>query len=420
MSYYQNFLFVGARGEYQNMPFEVLGNGQVDYTIKKAGTLDEQDSVGHTFPAIEYYCLANNGQTWYFAVSDDEVYYCRQLQKDEIDNLKVEMGAETFLVDSFLNNQYKISLVEYGLGKLNKAEGRALKDSREFAEFEYLDFKMGQKSYSIDIFPDNYQEWFETIWIPNNKLSEIFKDSLRLQNPEVKNIFETAKLWRNIGISAFVVAGLVLCVPIGLATQTKQIYDQKKELISLKDSEVIFENIQVYQPNKQHSLQTKIELPTNQGISLNFSLLDQSNQIISSGDQEYLNTTSDNTQTISTDFFPDKKDTFSLLVRVNDYGAVGSSTSSASNSISSASSSNFAPRVVDTVSSATTETATTAIPTKINLSVKVFEGSVGWFGWIFSSIFLILIGVGCLVYNNFLKGKAWLLNPKSTLDSKPK
>jgi hypothetical protein len=279
---------------------------------------------------------------------------------------------------------------------------------------------MGQKSYSVDIFPDNYQEWFETIWIPNNKLSEIFKESLRLQNPDVKNIFETAKLWKNIGISAFVVAGLVLCVPIGLATQTKQIYDQKKELISLKDSEVIFENIQIYQPNKQHSLQTKIELPRDQGISLNFSLLDQNGQIISSGDQEYLNTTSENTQTISTDFFPDKKDIFSLLVRVNDYGAVGSSTSSVSNSTSSTSSSSVPAKVVNTSSNTTTEPTMTTIPTKINLSVKVFEGSVGWFGWIFSSIFLILIGVGCLVYNNILKGKAWLVNPKSTLDSKPK
>ncbi len=61
------------------MPFEVLGNGRVNYTIKKVGDLNNGDDVGKTFGTTEYYCLANNGQTWYFAIAQDEVYYCRQI-----------------------------------------------------------------------------------------------------------------------------------------------------------------------------------------------------------------------------------------------------------------------------------------------------------------------------------------------------
>jgi hypothetical protein len=416
MQLYQKVLFVGAKGEYENMPFEVLGNGQVDYTIKQVGNPNNYDDVGGTFPAVEYYCLANNGQTWYFAVSDNEVYYCRQLEKDEIDKLKIEMQAEEFSVQSFLGGKYNTSLVEYGLGKLNKAEGRALKDSREFAEFEYLDFKVGQKSYSIDIFPDNYEEWFETIWVPNNKLTEIFKDSLRLGNHEVGKIFETAKLWKNIGIGCFVVAGLILTVAIILATQTKQIYSQKKEISTAKDSEIIFEDIEIREINKIYTLENEVSLPSNQGISLNLTLLNQKDEVVSSSIQEFTNASGENKQKFNTDFFPDKKEKFKLLVKVNDYGVVGSNTSSSSSSSSSITSSNSDQNNLDTTSEDETEIPDNS--PKISITIRLFKDSVMWLGWIFAIIIVILTGIGALVYKIILERKAWLENPRATGERK--
>jgi len=400
MKLYQKVLFIGARGEYQNMPFEILGNGQVGYTIKQVGDPNNYDDVGQTFPAVEYYCLANNGQTWYFAVNDEEVYYCRQLQTEEIVELKTKMEAEDFSIQSFLEGKYKTSLVESGSGILNKAEGRAMKDSREFAKFEYLDFKVDGKSYSVDIFPDGYEEWFETIWIPNNKLTKIFKDSLRLQNREVAKIFETANLWKNIGIICFVAAGLICGTAVILATQVKEIYNQQKEISTAKNSEIVFENIQTQEINKIYSLETESSLTSNRGISLNLTLLNEQNETVSSSIQEFTNTSDEIKQKYSTDFYPDKKEKFKLLVKVNDYGAIGTTENSSSST--------------ETTQNDSEEVEKTDNSPKITISTKLFKDSVIWLNWIFSAIVAILAGIGALVYKVVIERKAWLENPGKT------
>jgi len=92
MEFHRKVLFVGARGTWQGMPFEILGHGWVKYTVNKVGFWQDQSDVGSTFSTREYYCLANNGQTWYFAVSSEEVYYCRQLSSEEVELLKQKMN----------------------------------------------------------------------------------------------------------------------------------------------------------------------------------------------------------------------------------------------------------------------------------------------------------------------------------------
>ena len=395
MELYQKVLFIGARGEYLDMPFEILGSGQVGYTVKAVGDHNNSDDVGSTFPAVEYYCLANNGQTWYFAVSDNEVYYCRQLDSSQILQLKDEMSAADFTVQGFLNGDYNASLVEYGEGKLNKAEGRAKRDFREFSQFSYLDFKVGQKSYSLDIFPDNYEEWFETIWIPKNQLTTIFKDSLGLDSQQAKEILKLAQTWKKIGIACFIAAGLIILTALILAFQTKKVYEQKSEISTEQNSEIIFENIKIDQVNKMYNLEVETALPANQGISLNFSIVDDKNNVVSISDQEYVNSSAQNNQKVAADFFPDKTQVYKLLIKVNDYGQVGSLNT-------------------DTT---TTETSSTEnnLP-DIPITIRVFKDAISITSWAISAILVSLIGVGSLVYKAYLEGKTWsdFLKKKST------
>ena len=394
MQLYQKVLFIGARGEYLDMPFEILGSGQVGYTVQTVGDHDNSDDIGSTFPAVEYYCLANNGQTWYFAVSDHEVYYCRQLDATQIQQLKDEMSAPDFTVESFLNGSYNASLVEYGSGKLNKAEGRAKRDFREFSEFSYLDFKVGQKSYSLDIFPDEYQEWFETIWVPKSQLTKIFKDSLGLDSPQAKETLKLAQIWKKIGIACFVAAGLIVLTALILAFQTKKVYEQKNQISSEQNSEIVFENIKIDQANKMYNLEVETALPTNQGISLNFSILDDKDNVVSISDQEYVNSSDQNNQKVSSDFYPDKTEVYKLLIKVNDYGQVGSLST-------------------DTT---TTETTTESDLPDIPITIRVFKDAISITSWSISAILVSLIGVGCLVYKYNLEGKTWsdFLKKKST------
>lgn len=386
MQLYQKVLFIGARGEYLDMPFEILGSGQVGYTVKQVGNADNYDDIGSTFPAVEYYCLANNGQTWYFAVSDNEVYYCRQLDSAQILQLKAEMSAADFTVQSFLNGDYNASLVEYGEGKLNKAEGRAKRDFREFSQFSYLDFNVGQKSYSLDIFPDNYEEWFETIWISKNQLTTIFKESLGLDSPQAKETLKLAQTWKKIGIFFFISATLIILTAVILAFQTKKVYERKNEISTEQNSEIVFENIKIDQVNKMYNLEVETALPANQGISLNFSIVDDKNNVVSISDQEYVNSSAQNSQKVSSDFFPDKTEVYKVLIKVNDYGQVGSLSTDNT-----------------TAEVAQVENDLPDIP----ITIRVYKDAVSITGWAISAILVALMGVGCFVYKVILEGKTW-------------
>jgi len=54
MELHRKVLFVGARGKWQGMPFEILGNGWVKYTVNKVGLWQDQSDVGSTFSTREY------------------------------------------------------------------------------------------------------------------------------------------------------------------------------------------------------------------------------------------------------------------------------------------------------------------------------------------------------------------------------
>ncbi len=323
MELHRKVLFVGARGKWQGIPFEVLGNGWVKYKVTKVGFWQDKGDVGSTFSTREYYCLANNGQTWYFAVSYEEVYYCRQLSTEEVESLKkrIMFDPNKSLTDN-LENNFWVYLEEAGTGSLTKAEGRALPDLRRYNSFVYYDFRVFGKSYSVDIFNDNEAEWFEVVWISQDKLTEIFADSLRLLNPRSTYHLQLANLWRLVTW----VSGLALIVTIIFlwfkSSQNIQVYNQTKNLPLVLGSEIVFQNIVIDTVNQTYGLTLGAGLPESSGLSVSTTLVDSAKQVVSSGSIE-LADASGFGKSNSSSFYALKKDIYSLIVRLDDFGKVG-------------------------------------------------------------------------------------------------
>lgn len=316
MAIYKNTLFVGAKGIYKNLPFEVLGSGTVDYVLSSG-----------TYPAVEFYCLANNGETWYFAVNDEEVYYCRELEKLEIQNLlstlKLNSNRNYSSNLELLSNSNNVVIEEFGKGKLRKAEGRAKNDVSNFSEFEYYDLKIGGKSYSLDIFPDQKEEWFETVWVSGGELTKIFKQSLRLENKEADSIFGLAKIWQILMIGSIIIALFVLINLFITNQNIKEIYSSEREINAKPNTEMTFDKIEISKKNKSHTIKIEADLPNDYGVSLNIGFLDKNNQITSSSNQEFFRTNSSNEQVFSNVFYPTQELYYSPVVKINDYSKVG-------------------------------------------------------------------------------------------------
>lgn len=189
---YEKFLFIGSRGEYKGTRFEVLGHGEVDYTLKKTRYPEDAHEINKTYSTHEYYCLTNSGKIWYFAIEDEEVYYCRQLEEDEKSEL----------------SQKKILEEESGVAVLRDYKGRALGDFLNYNDFQYYDYSLGGRRYSLDIFPNGYKEWFETVFIKKEDLPEIFKDTIRLTNPKVQTTIDTINF-----LSKLFIASLIFILP---------------------------------------------------------------------------------------------------------------------------------------------------------------------------------------------------------------
>ena len=368
MELHRKVLFVGARGTWQGMPFEILGNGWVKYTVNKVGLWQDQSDVGSTFSTREYYCLANNGQTWYFAVSSDEVYYCRQLSTEEIESLKktIRFDPNKSLSDN-LENNFWVLLEEVGTGLLTKAEGRALPDLRRYNNFVYYDFKVLNKSYSVDIFNDSEAEWFEVVWIPQDKLTEIFADSLRLLNPKSASHLQLAKLWWLVSLASIVALAIVLVFILVQSSQNVKIYDQTLNLPLVIGSEVVFKDIVIDTNSQAYEFTLSSNLPADFGLSLSTTFLDSRKQISSSGNVELVNAP-DFGRTHSNSFYASKQEAYSLIVRLDDFGKVG------------------VPAEQDTSLSTTTET----IPIRLEVYKVRITADQGWYTTGFGIVLLIM------------------------------
>lgn len=447
---YQKVLFVGARGTWDKMPFEVLGSGLVNYRVSLVGDPEDSGIIGQNYPATEYYCLANNGQTWYFAISDEELYYCRELDFAEILKIKTQIGMENKNLSEFFGSPGWIKnweLDEGGNGKLQSATGRGMRDLRNFANFEYYDFDSGGKSYSLDLFPDQNgkmteEEWFETKWVPQSELTRIFADSLRLGNPNSEKILKKAKLWQKIMILSLISAVLILVFAVFQDGQKLEVWSQNKELSS-NQKEVIFENIKVEQINQIHTISTRLSLPAGRGLSLNFSFLEGGN-LVSNSIQEYTNSgTNSSVSTQNNTFFPQEIKNYKAVVKIQDYGVLGQTrdctTTSANNpqniikSINSQSNFSSSPSFdfgqttrqenpqnnpnQDSEngenSQNNTQSSTNSLTTcsleipKIDLTIKILKGGIWWPVWIFASIVCFCFGIIALSIQKNLESQVW-------------
>jgi hypothetical protein len=378
----QKLFFIGAKGEYNNMPFEILGNGQVDYTIKSVNNPEDSDDIGKSFLAIEHYCLANNGQTWYFAISDDEVYYCRQLNETEVFDLKQKINyTENNKETSQKVDLGKANLIESGVGKLKIAEGRAKRDFYDFGTFDYYDFKFENKSYSLDVFLDDKKEWFETIWIPQSQLTTIFLQSLRLDNPKVKSLIESSKIWQNLSIFGAILSILIFFVAIFLNFQKQVIFDQTKQISIQKGSEVAFDSIDIKDKNQLFSIKLSTKLPRDQGINLDIIFLDKNDKLIANTSEEF-NSAQENSKTRFENLFYVKDPVFYRpIIKVVDYGKVGE-----------------IQEIPDKNSNSQEQ---------IDLKLEIIKGGIIWQYWLFAIIICLAVSFICYQQKLLLNKKAW-------------
>ncbi len=253
---YEKYLFIGARGEYHKTRFEVLGHGQVDYIPNYTRYLEDRNELGKVFKTHEYYCLANNGQIWYFAIEAEEVYYCRQLSKEEIADL----------------NQPKLILNEKGKGRMKKYKGRALIDFLNYRTFEYYNYSLANKNYSKDIFDNNYEEWFETKFIAKEELPRIFYNTLRIQNPKKANLVKQSKLNLNLLIISCIVLIISLFgYPILNRIATKKI-TESKITFDLSNPNTEYQILANYEtePNQFYRFRLITEVDKNPSKRINF------------------------------------------------------------------------------------------------------------------------------------------------------
>ena len=371
----------------------------------KVGDSDNSDDINKTFETIEYYSLANNGQTWYFAIADGEVYYCRRIDpKIDLKDVLKSFNFSNLTPDNFKTFfQFKFNgyrLVEYGLGNLETAEGRALPDARNYNQFKYFDFKYGSKSYSLDIFPDGELEWFETVFIPQKILTNIFEESLRLGNGEVSEILDQASTWKIIAIFAFFSSLLLIIMAFGFSVYKQEIKNDSREFLANKSQEIVYSNFEINNPNQLYTFETKVDLVDGKGVNLDISFLNKEGKPVSTTNQElyrYVTTDSEdddvNKENLSffTEFFPKQKDTFTPIIKINDYGNVGQSLSSQSQA------------------SCYTLEKTNCVETadKIKMKMILYKGGVIWTQWIGASVLVALVGVLAVLKNKSLRSKAW-------------
>ena len=387
------------------MPFEILGHGLVGYTIKQVGDSDNADDLGQTFGTTEYYCLANNGQTWYFAVADGEVYYCRQLDPAvDLRNVLNSFDFGNINPDNF-HKYFKFrlggyELVEYGAGSLTEAEGRALPDSRNYNQFQYWDFKYAGKTYSLDIFPDGKTEWFETVNVPENQLTKIFEESLRLNDPEVQSLLKSSKLWTKIALTSFALVIFFIFSAFYLSIFKQEVSRESLEVLVQNGQETQFAPLKISPSNQFYTIEASVVLPEGKGLNLDLGFLDQNKNLISNTNQElynYLGSDSEDEKTkkqnltISTEFFAKNQALYTPIIKINDYGDVGQSLSANSG--------------VDCVKQELPNCVKSSEKVKINL--VLYRGGVIWFYWIFAAFVALIIGFLSYFMAKRARQKTW-------------
>ena len=322
MARYSNLLFIGARGHYRDDSFEILGRGDVGYTITEVADPEDRDDIGQTFYAHEYYCLTNRGETWYLNLDDEEVYYVetpspRELQQagltqfaEKLDhNFVIKPDTPTPSFAEFkdaLNLNPHLHLVEGGIGRLEGGEGRAAKDNRLWNYFVYFDFHYKYQNYSVDLFPDGSVEWFRLEKMPKQRLPYIFKDTLRLQSREntklLRDLFFTRTLQRvSVGLAALALLLLIsagginilltappqterIALPPASETVAVDIPHTGKFFDSYKEVKLVFRGDQDYIYTGQLDVQKKPDAtPTTQPINL---LVESSEVFTFAGDFE--------------------------------------------------------------------------------------------------------------------------------------
>jgi len=208
----------------------------------------------------------------------------------------------------------------------------------------------------VDIFNDSEAEWFEVVWIPQDKLTEIFADSLRLLNPKSASHLQLAKLWWLVSLTSIVALVIVLVFVLVKSSQNVKIYDQTLNLPLVIGSELVFKDIVIDTTNQAYEFTLSSNLPTDFGLSLSTTFLDSRKQISSSGNVELVNAP-DFGRTHSNSFYPSKQEAYSLIVRLDDFGKVG------------------VPAEQDTSLSTTTET----IPIRLEVYKAQITADQGWY-----------------------------------------
>ncbi len=376
------YLFIGARGELNGLEFEVLGWGEVEYKLTYIVWPEDQHEVGQTFHTFEYYCLANNGEIWYFSISGNEIHVHREiLDPDKFP--KINTGGLTKL--------------EGGNGVLIEHEGtRAMKDSWNYKNFEYIDYGSGETTtHSWDKFDNGEIEWFTTQQLSKGQLDKIFDKTIRLEaktNPKLQKKIQAKKSWTQLLILSIIgfvaVSVLAFSMFIFSVATTKTLYDKTIDISSEQNSIIEFTDINLNTGNIKYEF--KVEPPTNKGVNLNLSWLGENGQIINSDNVEFyrynLQGQTGNSLTAGGDFVNKNDPRMDMVVvTVDDFETVQLATSSSSSSSSASQNTSQLP-----LSKTTPETeAATQIP--VNLKIETYTSTYPNLLWSYFILFIIFI-----------------------------
>jgi hypothetical protein len=391
---YEKVFFIGARGEYDELEFEILGQGMVDYQVTWIKDPEDQGEVGMVFPAVEHYCLSENGQTWFFNISADELYYCRQLRSEEIKSLGFNLPPKTSSNGSNIFELYKNHLQqkgakfkESGIGKLKETKGRATRDKVDYNTFEYIDYEYQNKDYSIDVFPNGEVEWFESIYIPGNKITDIFRKTLELENAKARGLYGQVRSWKWIAVANLLLAMAMPLFGLYQHLDRELIWEKTETITAIKGQEISFEKFEIPEIGEYYTLEVEAKIPKNSGLNLDFSVLDASGNLEYQGNNEFYHNDSGvgvkaQETTIEKEtalFYPDKQETRTFRFKVIDFGEASKTPSQES---------------ID------------KIPT-VPLTLKIYKGGSNIIWWVLSTFVFAMLTAFALYKRTKLRNSVW-------------
>jgi hypothetical protein len=391
---YEKVFFIGARGEYSDLEFEILGQGAVDYQVTWIQDPEDQSEVGKVFPAVEHYCLSENGQTWFFNISADELYYCRQLSPEEVKSLGFDLpskslkeGANIFELHKNHLQQKGAKFREAGIGKLKETKGRATRDKADYNIFDYIDYEYQNKDYSIDVFPNGEVEWFESVYIPGYKITDIFRKTLELENVKAQYLYSQARTWKWIAAVTLLLAMAMPFYGLYQHLDRNLIWEKTETITAIKGQEISFDKFEIPEVGEYYTLEIEAKIPKNSGLNLDFSVLDASGNLEYQGNNEFYHNDSGigvkaqetTTEKETTLFYPDRVEERTFRFKVIDFGEA---------------------------SKTPTQESIDRIPT-IPLTLKIYKGGSNIIWWIFSTFALTLLTAFALYKRTKLKNSVW-------------